>query len=78
MSKPFTSHLETALWGKAVNIVSDKGHGFDPQSVEGVFECLKQGAAVWLAETIAKEFLEFEQESGEPRECFARPSGEIV
>jgi hypothetical protein len=71
MSKPFTSHLETALWSKAVNIVSDKGHGFDPHSVESVFECLKQGAAVWLADRITEQFLEFEQESRES-------SGEIV
>lgn len=69
----FESRIDTALWHKAIRIVSDDGHGFDTQTVIAKFEQLKAEAAEWLADRVTELHLESRQE---PRE-FDR-NGEII
>ena len=64
-TKSFTEHLDSALWCKAIRIVSDKGHAFDTYTVIQKYELLKSEAAAWLADRITEQHLESQQESGE-------------
>jgi len=70
----FIEHLNSALWCRAIKIVSDEGHAFDTYTVIAKFEQLKREAAEWLADTITehlasvrvvKQHLESLHESGE-------------
>jgi len=68
----FIEHLNTALWQRAINIVSNEGHAFDSYAVGVKFEQLKQEAAEWLA---TNHITEQRLESSESRESY--PPGRI-